>query len=77
MTAARAKLKTKPIGNPQAFAQAAECRRTLAHTTMRDFLFPVAILVEWFVLKLLWCVARSARTLYVSRLTARRVAQRR
>ena len=31
MTAARAKLKTKPIGNPQAFAQAAECLRTLAH----------------------------------------------
>lgn len=26
-----AKLKTKPAGDPQAFAQAAECLRTLAH----------------------------------------------
>ena len=31
MTAARQKSKTKPVGDLQAFAQAAECLRTLAH----------------------------------------------
>ncbi len=31
MTAARQKSKAKPTGDPQAFAQAAECLRTLAH----------------------------------------------
>lgn len=31
MTSARQKSKTKPSGDPQGFAQAAECLRTLAH----------------------------------------------
>ena len=31
MTAAKVKSKTKAIGGPQAFAEAAECLKTLAH----------------------------------------------